>query len=127
VSKIGTSKRGKLNDKIHAEMREIALRRHPHCVCCGRSDGILQGGHLIPKKSSTAVRYDLLNVFTQCKNCNFLHQYNQSIFTEFFISSYGAEEYLDLVARSKAKPKPIKIGELEQILETYKKINERFK
>jgi len=127
VGKIGTSKRGKLNNKIHAQMRLIALRRHPHCVCCGRSDGTLQGGHLIPKKSSTAVRYYLMNLFTQCQPCNFIHQYNQSIFTGWFINEYGADEYLDLVARSKAKPKPIKIGELEQILDTYKKINERFK
>ena len=127
MSKIGTSKRGKLNDKIHAQMRLIALRRHPHCVCCGRSDGILQGGHLIPKKSSTAVRYDLMNVHTLCSGCNSLDRFNPHPHINWFISEYGVEEYQDLVARSKAKPKPIKIGELEQILETYKKINERFK
>ena len=112
--------RGKLNDKIHAEMRRIAIKRHPYCVCCGSRD-ILQGGHLIPKKSSTAVRYDLMNVFTQCPACNFKHQYNQSIFTDWFIREYGVEEYQDLVARSKVV-RPIKLTELKSILEEYKKL-----
>lgn len=80
MAKIGTSKRGKLNDKIHAEMRRIALKRHPYCVVCGRSDGILQGGHLIPKANSTAVRYDLMNVFTQCSGCNSLHRLGKVAF-----------------------------------------------
>jgi len=96
--KIGSSSRNKLNEKIHAEMRRIAIKRHPYCVCCGASgEGVvLQGGHLIPKKSSTAVRYCLLNVFTQCTSCNFKHQYNQSIFTDWFIREYGVEEYQEL-------------------------------
>jgi len=119
--KIGTSSRGKLNDKIHAEMRRIAIKRHPYCVCCGTSTGTLQGGHLIPKKSSTAVRYDLMNLFTQCSSCNYKHQYNPHIFIDWFIREYGLQEYQDLVARSKVV-KPVKITELKAILEEYKKL-----
>jgi hypothetical protein len=122
MSKIGTSKRGKLNNKIHDEMRRIAIRRHPYCVVCGRSDGILQGGHLIPKASSTAVRYDLMNVFTQCVGCNSLHRFNPHPFIGWFINEYGVDEYNDLIARSKKKVVPIKIVELEAILENYKNI-----
>ena len=122
MSKIGASKRGRLNDKIHAEMRRIALKRHPYCVVCGRSDGILQGGHLIPKSNSTAVRYDLMNVFTQCLGCNSLHRFNPHPFIGWFINEYGAEEYQDLVSRSKSKVKPIKLVELEEILEGLKNI-----
>ena len=115
------SNRGKINNQIHAEMRRIALRRHPYCVCCGKSETVLQGGHLIPKKSSTATRYDLMNVFTQCRDCNFKHQYNQSIFTDWFIKEYGLREYQYLVEKSRVV-KPIKITELRNILEVYKEL-----
>ena len=120
--KIGTSETQKIKDKIHAEMRRIAIRRHPACVCCGRFDGILQGGHLIPKGSSSAVRFDLLNVFTQCSGCNSLHRYNPHPFIQWFLNEYGLEEYNDLVKRSKSKPKPIKKTQLRELLEEYKKI-----
>ena len=103
-------------------MRRIALKRHPYCVVCGRADGILQGGHLIPKARSTAVRFDLMNVFTQCSGCNSAHRWNMHPFTSWFIKEYGADEYNDLVARSKQKVKPIKDWELESILENYKNI-----
>ena len=120
--KIGTSETQKIKDKIHAEMRRIAIKRHPFCVCCGRSDGILQGGHLIPKASSSAVRFDLLNVFTQCSGCNSLHRFNPHPFIQWFLNEYGVEEYTDLVKRSKSKPKPIKKVQLRELLEEYKKI-----
>jgi len=120
--KIGSSETQKIKDKIHAEMRRIALKRHPFCVCCGRSDGTLQGGHLIPKGSSSAVRFDLLNVFTQCSGCNSLHRYNPHPFIQWFLNEYGVEEYNDLVKRSKSKPKPIKKTQLRELLEEYKKI-----
>ena len=120
--KIGTSETQKIKDKIHAEMRRIAIKRHPFCVCCGRSDGILQGGHLIPKASSSAVRFDLLNVFTQCSGCNSLHRFNPHPFIQWFLKEYGVEEYTDLVKRSKSKPKPIKKVQLRELLEEYKKI-----
>lgn len=119
---IGRSATQKIKDKIHNEMRRIALKRHPFCVCCGRSDGILQGGHLIPKGSSSAVRFDLMNVFTQCSGCNSKHRFNQHPFIQWFIKEYGFEEYDYLVERSKAKPKPIKKVELLEILEQYKKL-----
>jgi hypothetical protein len=121
--KIGTSTRGKLSDKIHAEMRRIAIKRHPYCVCCGASgEGVvLQGGHLIPKKSSTATRFDLMNLFTQCRSCNYIHQFNPHIFIGWFINEYGMDEYLDLVERSK-KIKQYKIIDLKELLEEYKKI-----
>lgn len=121
--KIGTSARGKLNNKIHAEMRRIAINRHSYCVCCGASgEGVvLQGGHLIPKKSSTATRYDLMNVFTQCSSCNYKHQYNQAIFTGWFINEYGVDKYMDLVERS-VKVKQYKMADLRELLEEYKKL-----
>lgn len=119
--KIGTSAKQKIKDKIHAELRRIAIKRHPFCVCCGRTDGILQGGHLIPKKKSEAVRFDLMNVFTQCPKCNKAHQYDQHRFISWFIREYGEQEYLDLVERSKVITHRTK-QDLEKILEELKNI-----
>jgi len=119
--KLGTSKKQKIKEQIHAEMRRIAISRHPFCVCCGRSDGILQGGHLIPKKKSEAVRFDLMNVFTQCPRCNKSHQYDQHRFISWFIREYGEDEYLDLVERSKVNSHRT-IKDLEEILEEYRAI-----
>lgn len=119
--KIGTSAKQKIKDKIHAEIRRIALTRHPACVCCGRTDGILQGGHLIPKKKSEAVRFDLMNVFTQCSRCNSAHRFDQHKFISWFIKEYGQQEYLDLIERSKVITKRSKV-DLEMLLLEYKKI-----
>lgn len=121
MAKLGTSSKQKIKDKIHAEMRRIALNRHPYCVCCGTSTGTLQGGHLIPKKRSEAVRFDLMNLFTQCSVCNFIHNHNPHPFIGWFINEYGQDEYLDLVKRSKVVIKRSK-ADLEAILEEYKKI-----
>ena len=119
--KIGKSESMKIKDKIHAEMRRIALKRHPACVCCGRKDGILQGGHLIPKKRSEAVRFDFMNLFTQCSGCNSYHTLNQHRFIEWFIKEYGSDEYLELLERSRKVVKRNK-RELLELLEEYKKI-----
>ena len=120
--KIGTSETLKIKEKIHAEMRRVALKRHPYCVVCGRSDGILQGGHLIPKGSSSAVRYDLMNVFTQCSGCNSRHRFNPHPFIQWFLREYGQEEYDYLVERSKAKPIPKNKTLLRELLEEYKRL-----
>ena len=119
--KIGTSETQKIKDKIHAEMRRIALKRHPHCVVCGRRDGILQGGHLIPRKRSEAVRFDLMNVFTQCSGCNSYHTRNMHPFIEWFIKEYGDQEYFELLQKSRNIVKRNKT-QLKEILEEYKKL-----
>lgn len=115
-----TSEKRKLEDAIHAEMRRIAIKRHPFCVCCG-AQGTLQGGHLIPKGSSRAVRFDLMNVFTQCPACNGLHRFNQAPFINWFIKEYGVEEFDDLVKRSRTLSH-YKLSDLREILEQYKNI-----
>jgi len=116
-----TSEKRKLEDAIHAEMRRIAMIRHPYCVCCGASTGTLQGGHLIPKGSSRAVRFDLMNVFTQCVKCNGLHRFNQAPFINWFVQENGANEFDYLVQRSK-ELSHFKLSDLREKLEEYKKI-----
>ena len=95
------SKKQKKKDAIHATIREICLLRHPYCVICGRRDGVMQGGHLIPKARSESVRYDLMNVFTSCPKCNSRHRFDPHIMTAWFVKEYGAEEYEYLVDKSR--------------------------
>ena len=111
----------KKKDAIHKTIREICLIRHPYCVICKKSDGILQGGHLIPKKRSEAVRYDLMNVFTVCREHNFIHNHNPHIMIAWFIGEYGAEEYESLVEKSRLVVQ-YKMWELDEIHETLKQI-----
>ena len=120
MKKRRNSKRNKLYDQIHAEMRRIAIKRHPVCVCCGGTN-ILQGGHLISRRKMST-RFDLMNVFTQCKSCNGKHRYYPEIFTNWFLRQYGQEEFDYLVERSQ-KTKKYSIPELEELLEKYKQIN----
>lgn len=115
------SEKRKLEDAIHAEMRRIAINRHPYCVCCGNRDGILQGGHLIPKASSRAVRFDLMNLFTQCSVCNGRHRFNQSPYINWYIRTFGIEEHNKLLERSRTISH-YKIQDLRDILEEYKKL-----
>jgi hypothetical protein len=115
------SEKRKLEDAIHAEMRRIAINRHPYCVCCGAMGVTLQGGHIIPKSSSRAVRFDLMNLFTQCVKCNGLHRFNQSPYINWFIKEYGTDEFDKLVKRSK-EISHYKIQDLRDILEEYKKL-----
>ena len=111
----------KKKDAIHKTIREICLIRHPYCVICKKSDGILQGGHLIPKKRSEAVRYSLDNVFTQCSSCNFKHNQNPHPYIQWYLKEYGQENYDSLVERSKLIVKH-KDWELDEIHDTLKQI-----
>ena len=102
-------------------MREIALIKHNYCVVCGRKDGILQGGHLIPKSASRSVRFDLMNVHTQCSGCNSLHRYNQAPYINWFIKEYGADTFDELVRKSR-ELSHYKISDLRKILSDYKEL-----
>ena len=113
----------KKKDAIHKTIREICLLRYPYCVVCGKKDGVLQAGHLIPKKRSEAVRYDLSNVFTQCPRCNFIHIHNPHPFIQWFLREYGQKIYDALVEKSKLVVHN-KMWELDEIHEDLKQILE---
>mgnify|MGYP002397849899 CR=1 FL=1 len=127
MSKIGTTPRMKLYNKIHKIIREICLIRHPYCVTCkGQSgDTVLQAGHLI-SRTCLNTRFDLMNVFTQCRSCNNKHEYRPEIFTQWFIKEYGIEEYNLLVNRSKQICK-LSLKELEEILQIMKNLLDKMK
>lgn len=114
------SEKGKLIDKIHAEMRLIRLTQEPQCVTCGgtHGDSVLQLGHLITR-GANSTRFDWRNLHTQCRICNNIHEYRPEIYNNWFVNKYGLEEYNQLVYDSR-QIKQWKMRELRDLLEEMK-------
>jgi hypothetical protein len=68
-------------------------------------------GHLFTRQNYST-RWNLQNVFKQCRNCNLKHEHNPAPFTKFFIDYFGETAYWDL-HRLTVTAKPIKTWELE--------------
>ena len=115
------SERTKLADKIHKILRELKLKKEPFCVCCNGSSGdkVLQLGHLITR-GKWAVRFDDRNLHIQCRSCNNKHEHYPEIYTQWFVNTYGIEEYNKLVADSN-KTKKYGIIELRELLSELQK------
>ncbi len=113
--KVKNSNKRRLEKKIFERIRILCFNRHNKCVVCG-SDKILQAGHLIPSKSSPALRYDLRNIFTQCRNCNLIHRYNQAPYFLWYIKTFGIQAFENLVYLSKIKKK-YSTKDLEKLLQ----------
>ncbi len=89
---------------------------YPACVMCGSTKN-LTAGHYITRNSKS-VRYDLLNVFGQCRRCNFLHEHYPERMTAWYLRTYGLKTWEDLVARA-AKTKKWTVPELEKLAEEF--------
>lgn len=116
------SDKTKMYDKIHAVMREIAILEYGNkCVICGRTNeqDVIQGGHVIPKKSSLNTRFDRMNVFPQCRTCNSIHTRNQAPYIAWYIKTFGVGTFDALLERSRIT-KQFKQWELDELLEQKK-------
>ena len=91
--------------------------RDKRCVICGTTEN-LQAGHLITRRCY-ATRWDEMNVFAQCRNCNYTHEYRPEIFTNWYIEKFGADKYQELVVKSKMVVK-YKNADLLAMIEYYK-------
>ena len=109
-----TSERKKLIKQLDQAIREIVFKDDPHyCVTCGKTER-LQLGHLITR-ARYGVRWDLMNCHIQCAGCNFRHEFQPEIYTQWFICEYGAEKYIELCKRAETQGK-YTIDELETML-----------
>ncbi len=71
---------------IHADANSAV-----QCVTCGiyrRWNDRMDAGHFIPRQHM-ATRYDIYNVFPQCKECNRELEGNMGRFTEYLIKAFG--------------------------------------
>ncbi len=107
------TKRKKLVEALDKRVAEIVKKRDKHCVTCGTTANPT-AGHLITR-AKYSVRWDLRNVFQQCKSCNFIHEFNPHIFTNWYINKFGVKQYQALVKLSN-QVKPKHITELEKLL-----------
>ena|SRR3990167_8732657 len=73
--------------KLDTLVRKIVLERTPSCVVCGAVTN-LQPGHVF-SRAHYATRWDLDNVWTQCRDCNFKHELNSWPFFSWFIGQFG--------------------------------------
>lgn len=90
--------RKKLVRLLDKEVSRIVRERDKFCVLCFSGHN-LTAGHLITR-SKFSVRWDLHNVFAQCKGCNFSHEFNPHPFTLWYIKQFGQERYEKLVTKS---------------------------
>lgn len=119
------SERAKLYDKIHKVIRDIRLEQEKVCVTCGEdgSNSCLQLGHLITR-GANSVRFDFRNLHITCKKCNYIHEYRPEIYTNYFIKTYGAEEY-DALVRDSKQLKQWKMRELRELLKEMQELKDK--
>lgn len=87
--------------------------------------GGIDAGHVIPISRSRAVRYDEENVFGQCRYHNLVHVYNDRKYEAWYVQTYGADKFTELVKRSRAPFKNYTVQELKDLIAKYEtKLNE---
>lgn len=96
-------------------------KRDGCCVQCGTPEN-LTCGHLITRNCKS-VRFDLRNLFCQCKSCNMLHEFYPERFTAWWIGKFGQEAYEKLVADSK-QIKKWTVEELQELEDGFNKLTE---
>jgi len=114
-----------LMKKLDKLVKEIVFERDGHCVTCPlwreikpehQGSDIMQPGHYITR-GAKSVRWDLRNVYQQCRTCNYLHEMRPSVLAEYVISVLDVAGHEDLV-RDGNKPMPsIHKWQLEEIYE----------
>ena len=98
--------------KLDAIVGDLVRSRDGLCVTCG-SKSNLQPGHLF-SRIAYSTRWDLKNVYAQCRNCNFKHEYDPYPLTNYFIEIWGRAE-LDLLHQRYVTPAKYKTFELEEL------------
>ena len=120
-----------LEKKLDQLVKEIVFIRDKHCVSCPiwkelkegfKGSNIMQPGHLF-KRGSKNIRWDLRNVYQQCKTCNYLHNYHDHVLTSYALGVLGEEGYNELI-KDRHNVRPIKKFHLEIIREQLEAILE---
>lgn len=91
------------------------------CITCGTPHNWknIQNGHHF-KRQYMSVRFHEMNCNSQCVKCNWLGQGEDVKYREALIKKYGQGEY-DKLLWTKHQPKKWSRGELEILIEHYKK------
>lgn len=96
---------------------DIVKARDGKCVCCGSTSN-LQPGHLF-SRVAYSTRWDLKNLYAQCRNCNLKHEYDPYPLMNYVTKKYG-QKFIDDLHRNYVTVHKYKTFELEMLYEDLK-------
>ena len=92
-----------------------------NCISCGQTKGheVMDAGHYVPVKGSSALRFDEYNVNGECKSCNGFDQFHLIGYRKNLIDKIGERMVLRLESQHRLIKKWSRT-ELNEIIEKYK-------
>jgi len=105
--------------KLDALVKELVFKRDGSiCVTCGGE--ATDPGHLFTRRWYST-RWDLKNIYPQCRACNMRHEQDPYPLINYFIELWGRQALEDLHKLAKTPHKgPWKVWELEGLFEELK-------
>ena len=94
------------------------------CISCGqvKATELMDAGHYVPVKGSSALRFDEYNVNGECKSCNGFDQFHLIGYRRNLIDKVGERKVIELEQQHRLIKKWNR-SELNEIIETYGKAN----
>jgi len=92
------------------------------CISCGqtKTTDLMDAGHYVPVKGSSALRFDEYNVNGECKSCNGFDQFHLIGYRRNLIDKVGERKVMELEQQHRLIKKWSRL-ELNEIIETYGK------
>ena len=91
------------------------------CISCGqtKTTDLMDAGHYVPVKGSSALRFDEYNVNGECKSCNGFDQFHLIGYRRNLIDKVGERKVMELEQQHRLIKKWTRT-ELNEIIERYK-------
>ena len=91
------------------------------CISCGqtKTTDLMDAGHYVPVKGSSALRFDEYNVNGECKSCNGFDQFHLIGYKRNLIDKVGERKVMELEQQHRLIKKWSRT-ELNEIIERYK-------
>lgn len=90
------------------------------CISCGqtKTTDLMDAGHYVPVKGSSALRFDEYNVHGECKSCNGFDQFHLIGYRRNLIDKVGERKVMELEMQHRLIKKWNRT-ELNEIIERY--------
>jgi hypothetical protein len=91
------------------------------CISCGQTKDVIvmDAGHYVPVKGSSALRFDEYNVNGECKGCNGFDQFHLIGYRRNLIDKVGERKVMELEQQHRLIKKWTRT-ELNEVIERYK-------
>ena len=84
----------RMRNKCDALLTPIIIKRHPHCLLCGKLSQVAH--HHVHKSKSSRLRYELNNLIPLCNSCHLKLHVNESYWASCIVQIKGLEWFADL-------------------------------